>query len=167
MENETLFIKAVWRWKSCTCLNISARGYVWVILLRASLRLQPSPVICCRDRDSFGTQRGDLSFWSWSIPYGNGLCFSMSTANAVTPQTDYLKCYVVCLHTLLLSAQGRQKLNQVGQIMQGLLAGIAGWHRRVLLQLCLSFLGSIQGWMLCKLKKFFDVEERKENHINF
>lgn len=45
-------------------------------------------------------------------------------ANAVTPQTDYLKCYVLHLHTHLLSAQGRLKLHQVGQINQGFLTSI-------------------------------------------
>lgn len=165
MENATLFIKAVrsmklaLRWKSCSCLSISTRIYVWVDLACASLCLQPSPIICWRDRDSSGMHCGDLSFWSWSIPHGNDLCFSMTTANAVTPQTDYLKCYVLHLYSLLLSAQGRRKLNQVGQIIQGLLADIAVF--------CCSFLGSIQGWTLCKLKKFFDVEEREEIHINF
>jgi len=48
----------------------------------------------------------------------------MSMANAVTPQTDYLKCYILHLHTHLLSPQGRLKLHQVHQIIQGLLTDI-------------------------------------------
>lgn len=113
------------RWKSCICLNIYSRGYIQVIPVCVSLRLQRSSILCWRDWDDFGTLYGALSFLSWRILYGNDLCFWMSTANAVTPQTDYLKCYVLHLHTHLLSAQGRLKLHQVGQINQGLLTSIA------------------------------------------
>lgn len=169
MENGTLFIKAVrnmnlaLRWKSCTCLSISTRIYVWVDLVCASLCLQPSPIICWRDRDNSGMHCGDLSFWSWSIPHGNDLCFSMTTANAVTPQTDYLKCYVLHLHTLLLCALGRRKLNQVGQIIQGLLADIA-----VFCCSCVSaFWGRSKDEHCVSLRSFLMLKKGKKSILTF
>lgn len=90
-------------------------------------------------------QQGDLSFLSCSILRGNDLWLCINMANAVTAQTDYSQCYVLPLHTHLLSPQGKLKLHQVVHIMQGLLTDILIF---LFLKLSLSFLRSIQIQML-------------------
>lgn len=152
MEEETLFtrqraVSLELRLKSCIYLNTYRKGYVQVILVCISLCMPPSPVLYCEDGEGFGMQWGDLSFLSCSILHGNDLWFWLSMANAVTPQTDYLKCYVLHLRTHYLSPQGRRKLRQVGKIIQGLLTDILIF---LFVKLSPSFLRSIQIWMQCK-----------------